>query len=559
MRKASALLTLFIILLIGAKAQTTYEHISNTGIYEFLDELANQGYITLNSTAKPYSRQYIAQKLEEADKAKQPMGRMLRQDLDFYLKAYFLELGSDAEQAYIITSKQDKSRLGLSFASFSGFYNDSLLRFSARPVAGFNYFTNADTSLSHRWIGAEAFAYIGKNLGLYANLRDNHESSLITGPTYFTLRPGAPVKNFGTAGVDYSEMRGGIVYSWDWGSLGLIKDHVVWGDNYHGSNILSGRTPSFAHISFKLKPARWIELNYIHGWLVSNVIDSSRSFYDDYVFRPVFRNKFIAANLITITPFKRLNISFGNSVIYSDMGVHPAYLIPVFFYKSVDHTLNNTNTLGETGQNAQMFASISSRQINKLHLYTSVYFDELNVSRIKNGQIHNFFSLKFGARTSSLLLDRLVLTFEYTLTKPLTYAHKISTTTFTSNYYNLGHYLLGNSKELYLAAQYKPRRGLSLKIDYTLAKHYNDYYYTNRPDIDGDQPFKDLTWQSNIIGLSAEWEVAVNTALFAGLTISNVKGFDVDGHKAQYYLDKYTPKAFQGEKSTINAGFRIGF
>ena len=186
MRKASALLTLFIILLIGAKAQTTYEHISNTGIYEFLDELANQGYITLNSTAKPYSRQYIAQKLEEADKAKQPMGRMLRQDLDFYLKAYFLELGSDAEQAYIITSKQDKSRLGLSFASFSGFYNDSLLRFSARPVAGFNYFTNADTSLSHRWIGAEAFAYIGKNLGLYANLRDNHESSLITGPTYFT-------------------------------------------------------------------------------------------------------------------------------------------------------------------------------------------------------------------------------------------------------------------------------------------------------------------------------------------------------------------------------------
>jgi hypothetical protein len=552
MKKASAILTIFLFFVIGVKAQTTYEHISNTGIYEFLDELANQGYITLNSTVKPYSRQHIAQKLEEASKAKQPMDRMLKQDLDFYLKAYFLELGTDASHAYTLSNKQDKANLGLSFASFSGFYKDSLLRFSARPVAGFNHYNNADTSLSHRWVGAEAFAYIGKNLGLYANLRDNHESSLLTGPNYFSLRPGAPVKNFGTAGVDYSEMRGGVVYSWDWGSLGLIKDHVVWGDNYHGSNILSGRTPSFAHINFKLKPARWIELNYIHGWLVSNVIDSSRSFYDDYVFRPVFRNKFIAANLITITPFKRLNVSFGNSVIYSDMGVHPAYLIPVFFYKSVDHTLNNTNTLGETGQNSQMFASISSRQINKLHLYTSIFFDELSLKRIKDGITHNYYSLKIGCRTSGLALSRLVLTAEYTFTKPLTYVH------FTSNSYNLGNYLVDNSKEIYLAAQYKPLRGLTAKVEYTIAMHYNNYVYDNS-GTDGHLPFKDLTWQSNIIGLSAEWEVAFNTALFAGLTLSDIKGFDVDGHKAQYYLDKYTPKAFQGEKTSFNAGFRIGF
>ncbi len=26
--------------------------------------------------------------------------------------------------------------------------------------------------------------------------------------------------------------------------LGIVKDHLVWGDNYNGSNILSGRTPS---------------------------------------------------------------------------------------------------------------------------------------------------------------------------------------------------------------------------------------------------------------------------------------------------------------------------
>jgi hypothetical protein len=557
MKKISIIIA-SLLLTLGLNAQVAYEHISNTAIYDFLDELANQHYITLNSTVKPYSREFIASKLTEAGKSESAMSERMKKELNFYLSAYFIESNSKAIQVFGKVDKKTGTESGLSLPVFAAYYRDTLLRAVVRPVAGISSFSNADTSFYHRWIGAEAYAYIGNSLGVYANLRDNHESSLLTSPLYFSTKPGAPVKNFGIAGVDYSEMRGGVVYSWKWGSLGLIKDHVVWGDNYHGSNILSGRTPSFAHISFKLKPAKWIELNYIHGWLVSNVVDSSRSYYDDYVYRPVFHDKFIAANLITVTPVKRLNISFGNSVIYSDIGVHPAYLIPLFFYKSVDHTLNNTNTFGETGQNAQMFASISSRQINKLHLYTSVYFDELSLTRIKNGIIHNYYSLKVGGRTSGLLLDRLVMTAEYTLVRPLTYVHKISTTTFTTNNYNLGYYLRDNSKELYFAAQYKPIRGLTAKLEYTLARHYNDYVYDNS-GTDGHIPFKDLTWQNTQTAISAEWELAANVGVFAGLTISDIKCFDADGHKAQYYLDKYTPKVYQGSKTTMNAGFRIGF
>ena len=47
-------------------SQVVYEDINNVGIYEFLDELANLKVITLNSVVKPYSRGYIAEKLEEA-------------------------------------------------------------------------------------------------------------------------------------------------------------------------------------------------------------------------------------------------------------------------------------------------------------------------------------------------------------------------------------------------------------------------------------------------------------------------------------------------------------
>lgn len=229
------------------------------------------------------------------------------------------------------------------------------------------------------------------------------------------------------------------------------------------------------------------------------------------------------------------------------------------FYKSVDHTLNNTESGGEAGQNAQMFFNISSRQISGLHLYGSLYLDELNIRRIKSGKIHNYFSLKVGMRTTNIALANLSFTVEYTMTKPLAYAHKISTTTFTSNDFNLGHYLRDNSKELYLSLHYKPIRGLKILADYCLARHYNDYVYDNRPDIDEYVPFKYLTWQSREASLRLDWEVVYNAGIRFYVSSSETKGYDVDGKPASYYLNRYTPKLYQGKHINLMTGFYIGF
>ncbi len=124
--------------------------------------------------------------------------------------------------------------------------------------------------------------------------------------------------------------------------VGLVKDQIQWGLNYNGANIFSGRTPSFPMIKLDLSPVKWFDFHYYHGWLVSEVVDSSRSYITsngDY--RAVYRNKFIAANIFTFKLWSYLHLSFGNSIIYSDNNVQLAYLIPVLFYKSVDHTLKS--------------------------------------------------------------------------------------------------------------------------------------------------------------------------------------------------------------------------
>lgn len=116
-----------------------------------------------------------------------------------------------------------------------------------------------------------------------------------------TTRPGGKYRS-----GDYSEMRGGITLSWKWGTVGLVKDRMEWGTSYNYPNIISTKAPSFAHLKLHLYPAKWFEFNYIHGWLVSEVVDSSRSYNYNGVQRDVFHGKYMAANLFTFKPWQKL-------------------------------------------------------------------------------------------------------------------------------------------------------------------------------------------------------------------------------------------------------------
>jgi hypothetical protein len=347
------------------------------------------------------------------------------------------------------------------------------------------------------------------------------------------------------------------MYSWKWGAFGIIKDHEEWGSNYFGSNILSGHTPSFAHIKLQLNPVRWFEFNYMHGWLVSEVIDSSRSYWNGNTFREVFHNKFIASNMFSFFPVRYLNISLGNSIVYSDIGVQPAYLIPFLFYKSVDHTLNSTSNYA--GQNSQMFFDISSRIIKHLNLYFTCFIDELSVKRIGDKNRHNFVSYKGGVRLSNWPLQNVILTGEYTFTLPMTYQHFISTTTFESNKYNLGHYLRDNSRDLYLSIQYKPVRGLHFKLSYNYAEHGNNYVYGQYEPADEAPVMENITWRKSVITFKTRYELVNNTYMFFNVSFGDIKGFDVDGISADDYLNMYTPEFFHGKTNTISFGANVGF
>lgn len=527
-----------------AEGQYVPVHVDNTGVYELLDELANMGIIDIATITKPYGRKFISDRLVEASGHDELSGR-IKNEIAFYLRDFGKEQSVECPA---------NKRFDLFY------HSDSLFQLTVNPVLGLEVLSSGGEMAYHRFNGGELHGTIGKHFGFYAGLRDNHESKVLGGPDYLVSRRGAVYKSDDDSG-DYSEARGGVTWSWDWGRIGLHKDSYQWGYGYNGTNIFSGNTPSYAFLSFSISPLPWFQLDFMHGWLVSEVVDSAESFnyYDGT--REVFANKYVAANLITVRPLPRLYISAGNSIVYADTDVNPAFLIPVMFYKSVDHTYNGASN--EVGQNAQMFFGVSSRQIQHFHLYTTLFVDEISINRMfDKHQQSNYISLKAGVRASNLV-EGTAFTLEYTRNHPMVFQHKIPTTTWKSNGYNMGHYLQDNSDEVFLSFQFRPVRGLKLELSHSIArkgKNYQEilvegreteYSEINQEEPRWGLPFMDeVRWKLQKTALSGSWQVINDGYLYFSLTHQDVSGPD---------KDKYLPPFLMEGAVTGNLGINYGF
>ncbi|MDR1679456.1 MAG: hypothetical protein LBR81_06720 [Prevotellaceae bacterium] len=556
------------------------QHIAYTRIYDFLDELANDGIIEIRSVVKPYSRKFIAGKLYDAAERKEKLNSRQRKEVEFFLNDYALEINAleinRLPETKLTIARNENLTLAVVQPAFH--YRDNYFRARITPIVGAEFQYNKNGTPASRTIGAEFQAMIG-NISVWGSLRDMaFNDELLSRSQYLNNRPGYEYKESESQTANYSDSRGGIKYSTSWGSIGLVKDNVVWGDNYHGSNILSGRTPSFPMITLQLKPVSWFQLDYFHGWLVSNVIDSTRYYVENETVKHYrATNKFIAANMLTFTPVKKLNISVGNSIIYAENNVQAAYFIPIAFYKSIDHTL--TKGIKSENQNSQLFFNISSRNIKHLHLYTSVFADEISFARFKpSNKETNPISYKIGAKLSNFPLPNVSLLGEYTRSNIITYKHSIPAISWASNDYNLGSYLGDNAREIYFELQYKPLRGLDLSLSYLNAVHGNEYEYLRRDqngvkqinNIISQDFIKDKVWKNSTCEFKALYEITNNVYLGMNVTYSNIRGGKATGTaipgeirpengSAQGYLDLYTPKFLQGKNFTVGGMLNIGF
>ena len=577
-------------------AQNIPVPLTYTRLYDFIDELITDGVITYHTAVRPYTRSQVANMLEQAQSADSLLNRRQQKDLGFYLNEFALERDTMVDN-HLQYSDHRTFSLSLADPQFSYKTTNNLFKMRLHPILGANVTASKKGALLQRWWGAELQMDIANHLSIWGSLRDNSWSGNWLSDKYFPasidkmygarIHYGASQQQpalsnmFGVQykeanyGGDFSDSKGGIsLYSW-WGSIGIQRENIRWGDAYHCTNILSGNSPAVPMITLQLTPCKWFQFDYFHAWLVSNVLDST-SFYLEHTtnaaqpvvnYRPY--NKFMAANMFTITPIKHLSFSFGNSIIYAEQTIQAAYLIPIAFYKSLDHLL--TKGVRSQNQNSQAFASLSVRPVDHLQLYASVFVDEVKFSRFKpNNPENNPISYLVGFNWSGWPVKGLSLKGEFMRSYIATYIHSIDVLDYTSNSYNMGHYMGDNAQSIYAELAYRPMRGLLVKLSYTSDAKYNSYSYLrdNISETIAQKPFDHCVYRNDALRLDGIYEVHPNMYMTLSVEYNNAQGFDnqkenalasEDVGNAQYYLDRFCPLYYQGKNLTVQAAFSFGF
>ncbi|MBQ8833055.1 MAG: hypothetical protein IJ000_06140 [Paludibacteraceae bacterium] len=575
-------------------AQNIPVPLTQVKLYDFLDELLADGVLVHQTAVRPYSRKQVATMLLEAQAADTLLNIRQKKDLAFYLNEYALERDTMVSN-YVQYTDHSTYNVSLADPQFSYRSKDNMFKMRLRPILGGKLLMSKKGVIFHRWYGAELQMDIAKHLSIWGSLRDNSWSGDWLNKTYFPTdndrRLGACI-HYGASqlqpalmpiagvqykeanyGGDFSDSKGGIsLYTW-WGSISVQRENIRWGDAYHASNILSGRAPAAPMISLQLTPCKWFQFDYFHAWLVSNVVDSTYYYVEETTngtvrnYRPM--NKFMAANMFTFTPIKQLSISFGNSIIYAERSIQAAYFIPIAFYKSLDHLL--TKGVRTQNQNSQAFASLSVRPVEHLHLYGSMFVDEIKFSRFKpSNKENNPLSYLVGFNWSGWPVKGLSLKAEFVRSYIASYIHSIEALDYTTNSFDMGHYLGDNAQSIYAELAYRPIRGMLIKASYTNDTKYNSYAYlrNNISATIAQKPFDYAIFRNEVVQLDGVYEVHPNMYMTLTLQYNHARGFDniktdalpsEDIGNAQYYLDKYMPRYFQGKNLSVSAAFSFGF
>lgn len=461
--KAFMFAVVFLAMTFSIKSQTVYENIEQP-VYQFLERISVKNVVDIPLEVKPFSRMEIAAYLVKIEKNSEKLTSQQKADLNWYLSKYNFEMqkfkGENIQQN---SSDILQNYKNYDFTIYD--YEDKNFKFQIHPQFGydFRYMDNGDNY--KRWWGFHSYSYYGDWFGINIDMRDqgeygenlNKEKSFTPKRGYDEI--GAP------DGFEYSDVRGEINFDWGWGRISLRKDYNQWGSGAFDKLILSDKAASYPHILLNLKPVEWLRFYYMHGWLHSGVIDSSR-YYVSYAGslledrRYEWVDKQIAINLLAVSPNDWLDISFGNSIVYTG-DLRAEFFIPFMFFKYLDRDVGKGSI--EDG-NGALFLDLQINYFKSLLLYSSFYLEVTEIRNVLESDFHNtWFGFNFGAKAVDVI-ENLDITFEYTRINPWVYEHREEGMTYKHIDYSLGHWIGQNADQLRLQFDYYALRGLKLSL-----------------------------------------------------------------------------------------------
>ena len=482
-------------------------------VYNYLGRLSQKGIIRFDDLILPLTRQYIQTKLTEVKEHTVSLSRVEKKELNFYLQEYntslFTPVKDSVNTAFF---KKDTGKRWRAFTSASpNFY------ITADPILQGSENQYNTTRYQHKAWGVDVWGQIGKHIGFQFAAKDITENRDGNPPDSFNYK--GPQTGFILLGnannytfTNYSVYRGHIGYMWKNGSISVGQDYLLWGYGENGRMVLSDKSPAYPYIRLDYHPLPWLQFNYEHAWLGSNILDSAASYnYNNNVFggvRNIYIKKFMATHSITVTLKKGIDFSLGESVIYTDH-VNIGFLIPIMYFKLYDNNVSNNNILA--GSNGQAFMQLSLKNIpHNMHLYSTLFIDEIRVSQIFNrDSSRNQIGFNFGASITDFPIRYLSLSAEYTRVNPFVYQNLNPAQTYTNQGFYLGDWMGNNFDRLIFSLKYTPAARVKCLLRYQYIRKglggTADQQYFQYPEPSFLTPLI-FTQKQYYLNISYEWK-----------------------------------------------------
>jgi hypothetical protein len=325
-------------------------------------------------------------------------------------------------------------------------------------------------------------------MGFYFNvISTNEEGALFNQRKTHTSEQGIPLvvsKGENVSGYNTNQS----ILSYDFGAFDLSIEQTMtaWGNERFGNLILSTKPPSYPKVKLRARLSDWLDFTYIHAELNSNILDSSRSYEAGtstlkQFYRTVYRPKYFASHVFEVSPWNYFDLTFGESIVYSDRNPSLLYLLPVSFFKSGEHYNRDID-------NTQMFLSFDAPLHNGVTMTGSLFVDEISISDFTNSlKKRNQVGYSLGVRTFDLPMETLELSVEYTRINPWVYSHKYAAADYTNNGFTMGHWIGQNADLGTLEITYRPSRSMNIGLQYQLYRKGDTSDVANQYDVPAEQ------------------------------------------------------------------------
>ena len=470
----------------GAPAQVENVPVSNQ-VYEFIDRLGVRGILPLASaTMVPLSRGRVAELLLETSKRRAELSSAEADYLDKFLREFAHEAGAapratadsagGATGAVPAPPPDDWTPAGLFNGSPAGeffssrekylyYYADSSVSLFLEFLGTLEYragdgdtYDNADAVLETH--GFRARGTIMDRLGYLAQV----SNGTLWGDHDFALDDPRLRANFkfneeNSPYFDFAEayLRADL----SWFNLEFGREYLRLGTGYSDRLVLTDNAPAMDLLKLDARFGA-VRYQFVHGSILMEPAWNAGLAADDPL---LYVNKYAAFHRLEVSLFDVLNAAFSEGVIYNRTAPEWAYLNPLIFLKSAEHSLQDRD-------NTMLALDLEVFPFAGWKLFGGLFVDDVDFSKLGTGWWGNQFAWQGGAYLADAAGVRDVdLHVEYTRIEPFVYTHRLVGNAYTSGEFGLGHRIGPNSDEWLARAVFRPAASFRGSAGFRYGRH----------------------------------------------------------------------------------------